>query len=303
VKDSNVEAIRQRLADRAAKGLETYGVTTERDDLTLTEWLDHAINEALDFTVYLHRIKTDPRLAALETSCNASHAPSDGSSAASGGTTGEGSSSGRPPCGTAVDAAGLKQTSDPSAAVRADPGRPPKCPACHCPCERRGSGWVCREVTCHMFNVAPASVQDRPKPAAASAWEEFERRWLAGDWAGETKGDAFNAFVAAREKAAVEARGKLDYQQGFADGQHVAENKNRLREKIINAAARLAPKPDAGRAEGETSTRPAKSAGEVAEEVVEEWSKYHQTRYGTARCLPKLTTIITAAIERERGSR
>lgn len=58
VSDANVEAMRDRLKARAAKGLQTYGVTTERTDLTTDEWLEHAIDEALDLSVYLQKIRT-----------------------------------------------------------------------------------------------------------------------------------------------------------------------------------------------------------------------------------------------------
>lgn len=232
----------------------------------------------------------DRRLTALEqAACSpASPAPSDGASASSGGTTlnpstatGDGSSA-VPTRPKSADAATV--SSDPSAAIRADDCTvlPPAEIADHA----TELGWtveseVWKDPNYKCYRVFPSGMVKsptrvfptslsradceatghtllpnrrvpKPKPAAASAWEEFERRWLAGDWAGDTKGDAFNAFVAAREKAAVEARGKLDYQQGFADGQHVAENKHRELEKALNWAASLAPKPDAGRAEGRT---------------------------------------------------
>lgn len=54
--DRNVEAVRQKLIDRAARGLSKYGVTTERSDLTRKQWLQHAQEEALDLAVYLERL-------------------------------------------------------------------------------------------------------------------------------------------------------------------------------------------------------------------------------------------------------
>lgn len=51
--DQNVEDLRQLLADRAAVGLKKYGVTTMRTDLSLRDWLQHALEEALDKAVYL----------------------------------------------------------------------------------------------------------------------------------------------------------------------------------------------------------------------------------------------------------
>ena len=50
--DKNVEAIRQKLLDRSEVGIVKYGCTTERDDLSLKDWLKHAQEEALDLAVY-----------------------------------------------------------------------------------------------------------------------------------------------------------------------------------------------------------------------------------------------------------
>ena len=57
--DKNVEAIRELLKTRAEVGLRKYGVTTERSDTSLVEWVQHAIEEACDLAVYLQRIKSD----------------------------------------------------------------------------------------------------------------------------------------------------------------------------------------------------------------------------------------------------
>lgn len=51
--DSNVEKIRAELLSRSKIGIEKYGVTTDRSDLTLIDWLRHALEEALDTAVYL----------------------------------------------------------------------------------------------------------------------------------------------------------------------------------------------------------------------------------------------------------
>lgn len=57
--DADVRAVRERLAQRAAKGLVTYGVTTERSDLSRDEWLRHLQDELLDAAVYIERIRSD----------------------------------------------------------------------------------------------------------------------------------------------------------------------------------------------------------------------------------------------------
>jgi hypothetical protein len=48
-----VEAVREKLRQRAAVGLRKYGVTTERADMGMVDWLRHAQEEALDQAVYL----------------------------------------------------------------------------------------------------------------------------------------------------------------------------------------------------------------------------------------------------------
>lgn len=55
--DSNVERNRKMLLDRSVVGLQKYGVTTERNDLTPAQWAQHAIEEALDFANYLQALK------------------------------------------------------------------------------------------------------------------------------------------------------------------------------------------------------------------------------------------------------
>jgi hypothetical protein len=54
--DRNVEAVREKLKRRAELGLQKYGCTTERTDLSLVAWIAHAQEEAMDFAVYAERI-------------------------------------------------------------------------------------------------------------------------------------------------------------------------------------------------------------------------------------------------------
>jgi hypothetical protein len=57
--DKNVESVREMLKSRMETGLKKYGVTTERTDIELLGWLQHAQEEALDLAVYLERIKSE----------------------------------------------------------------------------------------------------------------------------------------------------------------------------------------------------------------------------------------------------
>ena len=47
------------LKTREAKGIETYGTTLDRTDLTRSEWLQHAYEEALDLALYLKKLKIE----------------------------------------------------------------------------------------------------------------------------------------------------------------------------------------------------------------------------------------------------
>lgn len=53
--DRHVEAVVGRLRERSRVGLRKYGVTTERTDLSLVDWLRHAQEEAMDHAIYLER--------------------------------------------------------------------------------------------------------------------------------------------------------------------------------------------------------------------------------------------------------
>ena len=47
----------EEIQARAKRGLNKYGVTMEREDLTIVEWLQHALEESLDIAVYLKRLQ------------------------------------------------------------------------------------------------------------------------------------------------------------------------------------------------------------------------------------------------------
>lgn len=55
--DRNVEAICELHRQRAEHGLQKYGVSTERDDFTLLEWLQHLQDELMDGAVYTQKLK------------------------------------------------------------------------------------------------------------------------------------------------------------------------------------------------------------------------------------------------------
>mgnify|MGYP001559613398 CR=1 FL=1 len=57
--DRNVARVINKLRYRADAGLQKYGVTTERNDLTREQWLTHLQEELLDAAVYIERLLGD----------------------------------------------------------------------------------------------------------------------------------------------------------------------------------------------------------------------------------------------------
>tara|TARA_R110002020_G_scaffold448924_1_gene661873 strand:+ start:745 stop:942 length:198 start_codon:yes stop_codon:yes gene_type:complete len=53
--DKIVEDVRKDLLDRSELGIKKYGVTLDRNDLDLKDWLQHAYEECLDQANYLKR--------------------------------------------------------------------------------------------------------------------------------------------------------------------------------------------------------------------------------------------------------
>ncbi|MBL4835770.1 MAG: hypothetical protein JKY26_17605 [Pseudomonas sp.] len=63
--DKNVERNRQLLLDRSLVGLQKYGVTTERGDLTHKQWLQHLLEELLDAANYVQASMHNEALPAI----------------------------------------------------------------------------------------------------------------------------------------------------------------------------------------------------------------------------------------------
>lgn len=54
-----VEEVREKYRVRALHGMKKYGVTMDRNDIDLDEWLTLAQEEAMDFTIYIERIRRE----------------------------------------------------------------------------------------------------------------------------------------------------------------------------------------------------------------------------------------------------
>jgi hypothetical protein len=59
VEDPIVMAVLAKYAERSQRGIEKYGTMLTRTDLDVLEWLNHAQDEAMDFCLYLERLKQE----------------------------------------------------------------------------------------------------------------------------------------------------------------------------------------------------------------------------------------------------
>lgn len=57
MKDSIVESVIKQFKDRSSVGIEKYGTTLDRTDLTRLDWINHAQQEAMDLVLYLEKLK------------------------------------------------------------------------------------------------------------------------------------------------------------------------------------------------------------------------------------------------------
>lgn len=57
--DSIVEDVRQKFLTRSQLGIQKYQTTLDRKDLSVTDWIEHAIQESMDLTLYLTKLKKE----------------------------------------------------------------------------------------------------------------------------------------------------------------------------------------------------------------------------------------------------
>lgn len=55
-KDKIVESVIDKFKQRSEVGIKKYGVTLDRDDLSILEWIKEAQAEAMDFCLYLEKL-------------------------------------------------------------------------------------------------------------------------------------------------------------------------------------------------------------------------------------------------------
>lgn len=57
--DSIVNTVVNNFLQRSKIGIEKYGTTLDRKDLTIINWIDHAIEESMDHILYLTKLKQE----------------------------------------------------------------------------------------------------------------------------------------------------------------------------------------------------------------------------------------------------
>jgi len=55
--DTIVESVTNQFKERSEVGINKYGVTLDRNDLTTLEWIEHAKQELMDGILYLEKLK------------------------------------------------------------------------------------------------------------------------------------------------------------------------------------------------------------------------------------------------------
>lgn len=55
--DKILNSVITKYTQRAELGYKKYGHTMDRNDLTFEEWIQHAQEEAMDFTLYLEKLQ------------------------------------------------------------------------------------------------------------------------------------------------------------------------------------------------------------------------------------------------------
>lgn len=59
MKDKIVESVIEKFSNRSDTGIEKYGTTLNREDLSTLEWLNHLQEELMDATLYIEKLKSE----------------------------------------------------------------------------------------------------------------------------------------------------------------------------------------------------------------------------------------------------
>lgn len=58
-KDLIVESVVNQFKERSEVGIKKYNTTLDRTDLSTLDWINHAQQEAMDFVLYLEKLKKE----------------------------------------------------------------------------------------------------------------------------------------------------------------------------------------------------------------------------------------------------
>ena len=70
MEDKIVQAVIEAYKERSKVGIEKYGKTMEREDLSALDWLQHLQEELMDATLYVESLKRKYRLLTTGTMKN-----------------------------------------------------------------------------------------------------------------------------------------------------------------------------------------------------------------------------------------
>ena len=57
MEDKVLESVIKQFRERSEVGIKKYNTTLDRDDLSYLDWINHAQQEAMDFVLYLEKLK------------------------------------------------------------------------------------------------------------------------------------------------------------------------------------------------------------------------------------------------------
>ena len=57
MEDKVLESVIKQFRELSEVGIKKYNTTLDRDDLSYLDWINHAQQEAMDFVLYLEKLK------------------------------------------------------------------------------------------------------------------------------------------------------------------------------------------------------------------------------------------------------
>ena len=67
IKDPILLKVLAKYYERSERGIEKYGRTLDRDDLSFIDWLNHLQEELMDATLYIEKLKVDVKFIEQKT--------------------------------------------------------------------------------------------------------------------------------------------------------------------------------------------------------------------------------------------